>query len=114
MRKRPITITVWFNEEEYKWLMDNVNKSCLRREPYIRSLIAGEEIYPGPPGPTEEWIALTRLLLGMGNNLNQLAARAHWSHSLTQKDMDELRQMHDEFWEVVERVKRHKSITEED
>ena len=47
MRKRPITITVRFNEEEYKWLMDNVNKSCLRREPYIRSLIAGEEIYPG-------------------------------------------------------------------
>ena len=111
MRKRPITITVRFNEEEYKWLMDNVNKSCLRREPYIRSLIAGEEIYPGP---TEEWLALTRLLLGMGNNLNQFAARAHWSHSLTQKDMDELRQMHDEFWEVVELVKRHKSITEED
>ena len=40
MRKRPITITVRFNEEEYKWLMDNVNKSCLRREPYIRALIA--------------------------------------------------------------------------
>ena len=46
MRRRPIKITVRFNEEEYKWLMDNVNKSCLRREPYIRSLIAGEEIYP--------------------------------------------------------------------
>ena len=111
MRSRPITITVRFNEKEYKWLMDNVNKSCLRREPYIRALIAGEEIYPGP---TEEWLALTRLLLGMGNNLNQLTARAHWNHRLTQKDMDDLRQMHDEFWAAVKRVEQHKSITKDD
>ena len=111
MRSRPIMITIRFNEEEYKWLMDNVNKSCLRREPYIRALIAGEEIYPGP---TEEWLALTRLLLGMGNNLNQLTARAHWNHSLTQKDMDEFRQMRKEFWAAVKRVEQHNSITKDD
>lgn len=111
MRQRPIKITVRFNEEEYKWLMDNVNRSCLRREPYIRALIAGEEIYPGP---TEEWLALTRLLRGMGNNLNQLTKRANWDHSLTQKDLDELQQMRKEFWNVVERVEQHKSITEGD
>ena len=111
MRKRPITSTVRFNEEEYKWLMDNVNKSCLRREPYIRALIVGEKLYPGP---TEEWLALTRLLLGMGNNLNQLAARAHWSHSLSQQDFERLVEMRKEFRNAVERVKRHKSITEED
>ena len=111
MRSRPITITVRFNEEEYKWLMDNVNKSCLRREPYIRALIAGEEIYPGP---TEEWIALFRLLSGMGNNLNQIASRAHWSHSLSQQDFERLVEMRKEFWNAVERVKRNKSIAGED
>ncbi len=105
MRRRPIKITVRFNEEEYKWLMDNVNKSCLRREPYIRALIADEEIYPAP---TEEWVALTRLLSGMGNNLNQLTAQAHRSHALTQQDMEELRQMHEELWDVIDRVKRYR------
>ena len=87
MRSRPITITVRFNEKEYKWLMDNVNKSCLRREPYIRALIAGEEIYPGP---TEEWLALTRLLRGMGNNLNQLTRYFHMGGLKSQAMTDEL------------------------
>ena len=109
MRKRPIKITVRFNEEEYKRLMDNVNKSCLRREPYIRALIAGEEIYPTP---TEEWIALFRLLSGMGNNLNQLTAQAHRSHCLSQQDFERFVEMSNEFWDVVERVKRHKPVTE--
>ena len=48
----------------------------------------------------------------MGDNLNQLAARAHWSHSLSQQDFERLVEMRKEFWNAVERVEQHKSITE--
>lgn len=81
MRKRSIPVLVRLNEKEQRHLVNQVNKSGLSQEGFIRSLING---YVPKALPPPDYYAMMRELHAIGNNLNQLAAKAHATGHLDQ------------------------------
>lgn len=74
MRKRAIRAQVWLTFEEDIRLQSNVTATGLSRESYLRSLING---YIPKQLPPIDYHALIRELHAIGNNLNQIAAKAN-------------------------------------
>lgn len=74
MRKRNNAFLVRLTEEEHKRLKQHVRKSGLSREVVVRALING---YSPKSLPPLDYYALLRELRSIGNNLNQLAAKAN-------------------------------------
>ena len=74
MRKRNIGFLVRLSEKEHERLQQHVQKTGLSREVFIRSIISG---YIPKPLPPLDYYTLLRELHAIGNNLNQLAARAN-------------------------------------
>lgn len=92
MRVRNIKIMVRLNEKERNHLVRQVKKSGLSQEALIRALISG---YIPKPLPPLDYHALIRELRAIGNNLNQLAVKAHATGHLErevfQQEADQLR-----------------------
>ena len=93
-------IYVWLTMEEFACLAANVKKSGLRQEPYLRALIEGREVREAP---TADWRKLIGLLSGIGNNLNQLTRRAHYSG---QMDTEKIHKALGEIGEIFDHVKQ--------
>lgn len=74
MRKRSISVLVRLNEKEQQHLASQVKKSGLSQEAFIRTLING---YVPKALPPPDYFGMMRQLHAIGNNLNQLAAKAH-------------------------------------
>jgi hypothetical protein len=74
MRKRSIQIIVRMNEEEQQHLAQQVKKTGLSQEAFIRALING---YVPKELPPPDYYSMTKELHAIGNNLNQLAAKAN-------------------------------------
>ncbi len=74
MRKRSIQIIIRLNNEEHQHLIKQVKKSGLSQEAFIRSLING---YIPKTLPPPDYHSMIRELHAIGNNLNQIAARAN-------------------------------------
>lgn len=74
MSKRNIEIKVRLNRKEAEALNKRVKKSCLSREAYIRHLIEGSVPRDAPP---PDYFSMMRELYRIGNNLNQIAQKAH-------------------------------------
>lgn len=74
MRKRKIAFLVRLSEKENEWLQKHVQETGLSREVFLRSLINGYQPKPLPP---LDYYTLLRELQAIGNNLNQLAAKAN-------------------------------------
>ncbi|ETT54678.1 mobilization protein [Paenibacillus odorifer] len=81
MRRRAIRIQAWVNNDENARLQASAKKSGLSQEGYIRSLING---YVPKAMPPPDYFAMLRELHAIGNNLNQLAAKAHATGHLDQ------------------------------
>lgn len=92
MRKRPIRIPLFVNNDEHARLQTSAKKSGLSQGGYIRSLING---YAPKPLPPPDYFAMMRELHAIGNNLNQLAAKAHaighLDRAIFQQEADHLR-----------------------
>lgn len=92
MRKRSIPVWVRLNEQEHRHLTAKVKQSGLSQEAFIRALISG---YVPKPLPPLDYYAMMRELHAIGNNLNQLAAKAHTTGHLNsvmfQEEADHLR-----------------------
>ncbi|WP_246608286.1 plasmid mobilization protein [Paenibacillus agaridevorans] len=93
MRKRDIRIVVRLNEKENKRLVTQVQNTALSREAYIRMLING---YVPKELPPLDYYTMMRELHAIGNNLNQLAAKAnatgHLDRLVFQQEADRLRE----------------------
>lgn len=93
MRRRNIRIQVWLNPEEKKKLQASAKKSGLSRETYLRILINGFVPKELPPA---DYHAMMRELHAIGNNLNQIAAKAnatgHIDRTVFQDEANRLRQ----------------------
>lgn len=69
MRRRPIQVIVYLNEEEHRHLCELCKKTKLPKTTLIRYLIYGCVPIEAPPA---DYPKLIRELRAVGNNLNQL------------------------------------------
>lgn len=74
MRKRNVAIMFRLNRKEAEALDKKVKRSGLNREAYLRQLIQGIVPKDAPP---PDYYAMMRELHKVGNNLNQIAQKAH-------------------------------------
>lgn len=74
MRKRNIQVIVRLDKDEHQRLRKLVKKSGLSQEVYIRHLIGGVTPNDAPP---PDYFSMMKELHGIGNNLNQIAQKAH-------------------------------------
>lgn len=74
MRKRNVHVQFWLDKKEAEALNKKVKRSGLSREVYLRHLINGLVPQDAPP---PAYFDFMRELHGIGNNLNQIAQKAH-------------------------------------
>lgn len=74
MRKRNIQIMIRLDKDEHQRLCKLVKKSGLSQEAYIRHLIDGVVPNDAPP---PDYFSMMKELHSIGNNLNQIAQKAH-------------------------------------
>jgi len=74
MQKRNIEIKLRLDKKEAEALNKRVKKSGLSRESYLRHIINGLVPTDAPP---PDYFSMMRELHGIGNNLNQIAQKAH-------------------------------------
>ena len=74
MRKRNVAILFRLNKKEAEALDKKVKRSGLNREAYLRQLISGVVPRDAPPS---DYYSMMRELHKIGNNLNQIAQKAH-------------------------------------
>ena len=82
MLKRNIQINFRVNAEEQLLLMQNARKCKLSIAKYLRSLIRG---YVPKEQPPVDYKTLIRELHAIGNNMNQIAARANTTGYIAQE-----------------------------
>jgi len=86
MRKRNIQIITRLDSQEHDALKKRVKKSGLSQEAYLRHLING--LVP-TDAPTPDYFAMTRELRYIGNNMSQIARKAHGMNLIDAKRYDE-------------------------
>ena len=86
MRKRNIAILFRLNEKEAAELDKKVGRSGLTREAYLRHLIGGAVPRDAPPA---DYYGMMKELHRIGNNLNQIAIKAHVLNVMDVKRYDE-------------------------
>ena len=74
MRNRNVHIQFWLNKKEVQALDKLVKKSGLSREAYLRHLINGVVPQDAPP---PDYFSMMKEMHAIGNNLNQIAQKAH-------------------------------------
>ena len=74
MRKRNIDKHIWFSRDEAQELQKKAKKACLSESALIRLLIRG---YEPREKPDDRFYDTMRQLSAIGNNINQLAAKAN-------------------------------------
>ena len=74
MRRRNVPINLRLTEGEAKQLNEMVRRSGMNREALLRSMIKGYQLCEKPD---PEFYEVMRTLSGIGNRINQLAAKAN-------------------------------------
>ena len=98
MRKRHHVIPVRLNAKELRFLEEQVEKSGLSREEYIRSIVMGGEVRERP---CEHHTELLRKISGLCNNANQLAHVANGCGMAGEESIREMLRMTKETWRLV-------------
>ena len=86
MRKRNIHIQFWLDKGEAQSFDKKVKRSGLSREAYLRHLVNGVVPNDAPP---PDYYSMMRELHSIGNNLNQIAQKAHILHVLDVQRYDD-------------------------
>ncbi len=74
MRRRNMMVTIRLTKEEFAFLNEQVAKTGYSKESYLRSLIHGNVPNEAPPIAYHK---LMQALKSIGNNMNQIAVKAH-------------------------------------
>ena len=102
MRKRNVAILFRLNRKEAETLDKKVKKSGLSREAYLRHLISGVVPRDAPP---PDYYSMMRELHRIGNNLNQIAQKAHILNVLDVQRYDrDMRMFEDTVKKITEAV----------
>lgn len=86
MRKRNVPILFRLNRKEAEALDKKVKRSGLNREAYLRQVITGVVPRDAPP---PDYYSMMRELHKIGNNLNQIAQKAHVLNVIDVQKYDE-------------------------
>jgi len=100
MRNRNVPIQVFFSSAEAEKLKNLSAKSGYSKSAYIRSLLNG---YIPQPMPPPDYHAMMRELHHIGNNLNQIAQKAHILNIVDSKRYDIAVQM---FIDAITKIER--------
>lgn len=87
------------NEEEHRYLKEQVKLSGFTTEQFLRRLIAGKESRQRPP---EKMTELLRQLAAIGNNINQIAKVANTYKNISQDESKDMQRMIKDIWLKVE------------
>lgn len=98
MRKRNHVIPVRLNTKELHFLEEQVEKSGLSREEFLRSLLMGGEVHAKP---CEHHAELLRKIAGLCNNANQLAHQANASGMASAESIQQMLRISKETWQIV-------------
>lgn len=98
MRKRNHVISIRLNAKELRHLEEQVKRSGLPSEEYLRTLIMGGEIHAKP---CEHHADLLRKIAGLCNNANQLAHMANASGSASTESLQKMQRIAKETWQMV-------------
>ena len=102
MRKRNVAVLFRLDRKEAESLDKKVKKSGLSREAYLRQLIQGVVPRDAPP---PDYYAMMRELHKIGNNLNQIAQKAHVLHVIDVQRYDkEVRKFEETVKQITEAV----------
>lgn len=74
MRRRNISFMFRLNKQEAEAFRERVRRSGLTQESYVRQVISGKMPRDAPP---PDYYAMMKELHKIGNNLNQIAQKAH-------------------------------------
>ncbi len=96
MRKRNHVVPVRLNAKELRFLDEQVQRSGLSREEYLRSLIVGVEVHAKP---CEHHADLLRKVAGLCNNANQLAHMANATGRADEQSVREMLRISKEVWQ---------------
>ena len=86
IRNRNIKIQLWLNKTEARNLQEKARHSRLSVAAYLRHLINGVVPKEAPP---PDFFAMVRELHYIGNNLNQIAMKAHALNVIDAKHYDD-------------------------
>lgn len=98
MIKRMIEIKVRLDQKEADTLNKKVKRSGLSREAYVRQLINGLVPRDAPP---PDYYSMMRELYRIGNNINQIAQKAHSLNFIDSRRYDESMR---EFEQAVKKI----------
>ena len=93
MNNRNYEIKIRLTQAEMVHLNRLVNGSKLSREAYLRQLIAGVVPQDAPP---PDYFSMMQQLYRIGNNLNQIALKAHALGAIDAKHYDDVIRMFEE------------------
>lgn len=100
MRKRSNLIQIWLSDDELEKLSTQAAKCGLSRAAFLRQLICGFQPKELPP---PDFYPVMRQLYYCGNNLNQIARKAHSTGVIDAEKYDEAVS---EFRKIVLELKR--------
>jgi len=86
MRNRNVHIQFWMNEHEAERFNSLVKRSGLPREVFLRQLVNGLVPTDSPP---PDYHAMMKQLHNIGNNMNQVAQKAHVLNVIDAQRYDE-------------------------
>ena len=108
MRKRDALCQFWLTKEEAAAFDELVKKSGLTRSAYLRFLIRGIVPIELPP---PDYYTFVRELHGIGNNLNQIAQKAHVLGVIdADRYTDTAKKMEERTLQIMEAVISHKEM----
>lgn len=112
MRKRGCSVILRLTEEELSRLDAQVERSGVTRQAYLRHLVSGDMPRPVPPNIFHE---VMRELYWVGNNLNQIAAKANKLGVIdTEKYDANVRDLHRMIEKINDAVVNPKPMSETD
>ena len=85
MRKRTIKKQIWINQDEDNLLKLKSKKSGLNESEFLRSCIKGYKI---KEQPTKEIREFTREIIGISNNINQIARAVNTVGYIRDEDLE--------------------------
>lgn len=102
MRNRNHRCSLWLNDKEFAYLAKQAEIAGLKKEPFIRKLIMGNELRPRPP---DEYVRLAREVNAVGNNINQIAHIANAEQHISADKISEVLQMQAELIRLMRDVR---------